>query len=87
MMACCLAGAKPLFEPMLEFHLTEHLITIPGEILIKIYTFSFRKMHLKMSSGKCRPICLGLNVLQDIILIVHSEMTKRYRENLTTEGL
>ena len=21
------------------------------------------KMHLKMLSGKCRPICLGLNVL------------------------
>ena len=34
-----------------------------SEILIKIHTFSFKKMHLKMSSGKRRPFCLGLNVL------------------------
>ena len=34
-----------------------------SKILIKIYTFSFKKMHLKMSSGKWRPSCLGLNVL------------------------
>ena len=35
-----------------------------SEMLIKIYTFSFRKMHLKMSSGKWRSFCLGLNVLR-----------------------
>ena len=34
-----------------------------SEILIVIETFSFKKKHLKMSSGKCRPFCLGLNVL------------------------
>ena len=34
-----------------------------SEILIEIRTFSFKKMHLKMSSGKWRPFCLGLNVL------------------------
>ena len=34
-----------------------------NEILIEIYTFSFKKMHLKMLSGKWRPFCLGLNVL------------------------
>ena len=34
-----------------------------SEILIKIHTFSFKKMRLKMSSGKWRPSCLGLNVL------------------------
>ena len=34
-----------------------------SEILIEVHTFSFKKMHLKMSSGKCRPCCLGLNVL------------------------
>ena len=34
-----------------------------SETLIEIYTFSFKKMHLKMSSGKWRPSCLGLNVL------------------------
>ena len=39
-----------------------------SEILIKIYRFSFKKMHLKMSSGKWRPFCLGLNVLKPTIL-------------------
>ena len=34
-----------------------------SEIFNEIYTFSFKKMHLKMSSGKCRPFCLNLNVL------------------------
>ena len=34
-----------------------------SEILIEIYTFSFAKRHLKISSGKWRPFCLGLNVL------------------------
>ena len=34
-----------------------------NEILIKIQTFSFKKMHLKMSSAKWRSFCLGLNVL------------------------
>ena len=34
-----------------------------SEILIKIQIFSFKKMRLKMSSGKWRPFCLGLNVL------------------------
>ena len=35
-----------------------------NEILIKIRTFSFKKIHLKMSSAKWRPFCLGLNVLK-----------------------
>ena len=35
-----------------------------GEILIKVYTFSFKEMHLKMSGKKWRPFCLGLNVLK-----------------------
>ena len=34
-----------------------------SKILIGIQTFSFKKMHLKISSGKWRPFCLGLNVL------------------------
>ena len=34
-----------------------------SEICIEIYTFSFKKMHLKMSSGKWQPFCFGLNVL------------------------
>ena len=36
------------------------------EILIGIQTFSFKKMHLKMSSVKWHPFCLGLNVLNDL---------------------
>ena len=34
-----------------------------SEILIGIQTFSFKKMHLTMSSANWRPFCLGLNVL------------------------
>ena len=33
------------------------------EILIEIHTFSFKKIRLKMSSGKWRQSCLRLNVL------------------------
>ena len=33
-------------------------------ILIESHTFSFKKMHLKMSSGKWRPFCLVLDVLR-----------------------
>ena len=33
----------------------------------EIHTFSFKKMHLKVSSAKWRPFCLGLNVLRHSI--------------------
>ena len=42
----------------------------------EIQTFSFRKMHLKISSAKWRPFCLGLNVLRllkqvpDFIIVI-----------------
>ena len=39
-----------------------------SEILIAIQTFSFKKMHLKMSSAKWRLFCLGLNVFRHIKL-------------------
>ena len=42
-----------------------------SEILTGIDTFSFRKMHLKMSTGKRRPFCLGLNVLTHWTLVTH----------------
>ena len=58
-MVCHLVGAKPLSEPML----IEPLGTNFSEILIKILTFSFKKMHLKMSSAKWRLIGLGLDEL------------------------
>ena len=35
-----------------------------SEMLIEIHTFSFKKIHLKMSPGKWRPFCLGLNMLK-----------------------
>ena len=38
-----------------------------NENLIGIHSFSFKKMHLKMSSGKWRPFCLGLKVLTSLI--------------------
>ena len=34
-----------------------------SEILVEILTFSFKKMHLKVSSAKWWPFCVGLNVL------------------------
>ena len=33
-----------------------------SEIFTKIYTFSFKKIHLKMSSGKWQPSCFCLNL-------------------------
>ena len=32
-----------------------------SQIVFKIQTFSLKKMHLKMSSGKCRPFCRSLS--------------------------
>ena len=34
-----------------------------SEIVIECHSFSFKKIHMKMSSGIWRPSCLGLNVL------------------------
>ena len=47
-----------------EIILIQTLGTNFSEILREIYTFSFKKMHLKISSGKYRLSCLGLNVLK-----------------------
>ena len=54
--------------------LTGTLGTNLSEILSKINTFSFKKMHLKMTSVKWRPFCLGLNVLIKRFLKVMSGM-------------
>ena len=40
--------------------------TKSSEILRKMHIFSFKKMHLKMSSAKCRQICLNPNVLKTV---------------------
>ena len=52
--------------------LTEPLGTKFSETLIGIQTFSFKKMHLKMSSAKWRPFCLGLKELT----LTHQEISK-----------
>ena len=44
--------------------LSEPLGTNVSEISIGIQTFTFKKMHLNMSSAKWRPFFLGLNVLR-----------------------
>ena len=62
-MACLMDGAKPLTEPNPRMLLIWPLWTNFREILIGIQKFSFEKMHLKISSEKCLPFCLGLNVL------------------------
>ena len=40
-----------------------------SEILSEIHIFSFKKMHLKTSSAKWRPFCLGPNVLKMHVLM------------------
>ena len=45
--------------------------TNSSEILIDIYTFSFKKMHLKMTSGKWRPFCLGPNGIYLSYILAH----------------
>ena len=42
---------------------TNYGILLIGPLGSKIHTFSFNKIHLKTSSPKWRPFCLGLNVL------------------------
>ena len=48
-----------------------------SENLIGIQAFSFKKVHLKMSSAKWRPFCLGLNVLKQIIMVPDSLFHKK----------
>ena len=50
--------------------LIESLGTNYNEILIDIHIFSFKKIHFKMSSGKWRPFCLGLNVLRKVTWVL-----------------
>ena len=52
-----------------------------SENVIEIYTFSFKKMHLKISSGRWRPFCLGLNVLIKVKLYLWSFIQLSYHKN------
>ena len=58
--------------------LTGPLGTNYSEILIKIHIFSFKKMHWKMSSGKCQPCCLGLNVSNSIESILEDLVADKF---------
>ena len=46
--------------------LIEPLGTNFSEMLGEIHTYSFKKIHLKVSSGKWWPFCLGLNMLNSL---------------------
>ena len=59
-MACRLFGAKPLSEPVL---LCWQLMNLISWNFIQNSKDFIKEMHLKMSSVKWRPFCLGLNVL------------------------
>ena len=52
-----------------------------SEIFIKIHTFSFKNMHLKISSAKWRPFCLSLNKLTDSHMV---EVTSVNKAEVTT---
>ena len=67
-MACGLVGA--IIWTNAGILLIGHLGTNFSEILIKIYTFSFKKIHLKMSPVKWLLFSLGLNVLSNYFYIV-----------------
>ena len=55
-----------------------------GEILIEIYTFSFKKMRLKGSSAKWRPFCLGLNVLRKARSFLYHIVNNTAADDLAT---
>ena len=50
-----------------------------SEMLFKIHTDSSKKMHLKMSSGKRRLFCLGLNVLVNGSRTISRSMNENYQ--------
>ena len=67
-MARRLFGARPLPEPMLPYCQLVPRNKSHRHFLVEILTFSFKKMHLKVSSAKWRPFCargdgLGFKIL------------------------
>ena len=57
-----------------------------SEILFRNQTFSFKKMHLKMSSAKWWPFCLGLNELINGTQRIVSTSVKIHMLSLTHWG-
>ena len=41
-----------------------------SEIVVKMQKFSFKEMHLNISSAEWRPFCLGLNVFNDHQVVI-----------------
>ena len=58
-----------------------------SEILIETHTFSFKKTHLKLSSGKWCPFCLGLNVLKWILDIFVTYLPLRVLPSYWNHGM
>ena len=54
-----------------------------SEILIESHTSSFKKVHFKISSGKWRPFCPGLNVLKNIGTLSCEKQNKIYATTLS----
>ena len=57
-----------------------------SEILIEIYTFSFKKMHLKMSPDKWWPFFPGLNVLKTSNDNVTHHYDEKFEATAFTQG-
>ena len=49
-----------------------------GEILIEIHIVSFMKMHVKIPSGRWRPYCHGISVLQSGYFQNYPRLIKHY---------
>ena len=58
-----------------------------NEILIEIHMISFTKIHLKMSSGKWLPFCLGLNVLIKPFGVETGILWENYVNTMAADGL
>ena len=67
--------------------LIEPIGTNFSEISIGIQTFSFKKMHLNMSSAKWRPFWLGLNVLTQLPKSQHTLITLHCLWSNTARGI
>ena len=63
------------------------LRTYFSEILIEIHTFSFMKMHFKLSSERWRPFCLGLNVIRMCLISWMNNIGINASENVATAAL
>ena len=66
-----LSWTKPLSNPMLKYCLGTNF----GEIVIQIQTFSFKKMHLKVSSTKWGLFCVCYHFIHKIHYLLYTTHT------------